>query len=175
MIPVSRISVSVDCSSNVGAFLWIGRCFSTVGAGWLSIGSPRTLKIRPRVFSPTGTVMGAPVATASIPLTRPSVEPMAIQRTVSSPRCWDTSATSFLPSFMVMLIASLISGKCPWLNLISNTALIICVILPVFCSAILFLLLFLHRLQLPESLPKAVLGYGFLAFTVTAFISTRLS
>ena len=53
-MPVSSISVSVDCSSKAGAFRWIGSVFSVLGAGLLSIGSPRTLKIRPRVFSPTG-------------------------------------------------------------------------------------------------------------------------
>ena len=38
-----------------------------------STGSPRTLKILPRVASPTGTHIAAPVSTASIPLTNPSV------------------------------------------------------------------------------------------------------
>ena len=108
----------------------------------MSMGFPRTLNIRPSVFSPTGTLIGAPVAIASIPLTRPSVEPMAIHLTVSSPRCCATSTTSSPPSFKGILMASLISGSLPPVNLMSRTALIICVIfpeqvsLPVFISAI---------------------------------------
>ena len=145
MIPVSRISVSVDCSSNVGAGLWIGKYSFTTGFGLLSMGSPSTLKIRPRVSSPTGIVIGAPVATASIPRTSPSVEPMAIHLTVSSPRCWDTSTTRRFPFFIVMSIASLMLGSLPWLNLISSTAPMIWVILPIFCSAILFLLYFIMK------------------------------
>ena len=106
------------------------------------MGLPSTLNIRPRVFSPTGTLIGAPVAIASIPLTSPSVEPMAIHLTVSSPRCCATSTTSSPPSLRGILIASLISGSLPSVNLISRTALIICVIFPeqllllVFISAI---------------------------------------
>ena len=142
MIPVSSSSCCVDCSTNSGAGLWIGSKLTFFGAGLLSMGSPKTLKIRPNVFSPTGTLIGAPVAIASIPLTNPSVEPMAIHLTVSSPRCCATSTVSWLPSFNGILIASLISGSLPSVNFISRTALIICVILPeqsfspVFTSAI---------------------------------------
>ena len=39
----------------------LGRIFTPSGTGFLSIGSPRTLKIRPKVTSPTGTVIGPPV------------------------------------------------------------------------------------------------------------------
>ena len=59
----------------------------TRGAGWLSTGSPSRLKIRPRHFSPTGTVMAAPVSVAFAPRVRPSVLLMAMQRTTSSPMC----------------------------------------------------------------------------------------
>ena len=107
----------------------------------MSIGSPNTLNIRPSVFSPTGTVIGAPVATASIPRTRPSVGPMAIHFTVSSPKCWETSTVNFPPSLVAIVMASLISGSLPSLNLISNTAPMIWVILPTFFSAIFYLLL----------------------------------
>ena len=106
------------------------------------MGLPSTLNIRPRVFSPTGTLMGEPVATASMPLFSPSVVPMAIHLTVSSPRCCATSTTSSPPSLRGILIASLISGSLPSVNLMSRTALMICVIFPeqllllVFISAI---------------------------------------
>ena len=100
LIPVSRTSVSVDCSENSGAFLWIGKRSAPSGAGLLSIGSPSTLKIRPKVASPTGTEIGPPVACASIPRTNPSVGPIAIHLTVSSPRCCATSTTNFPPSFV---------------------------------------------------------------------------
>lgn len=141
MIPVSKISVSVR-------LLLKGRSWSVDRQmrfhlrlhSLLSMASPRTLKIRPRVFSPTGTLIGAPVATASMPRTSPSVLPMAMQRTVSSPRCCATSAVNVVPSCVLMRIASLIFGSLPWLNLISRTALMICVTLPTFCSAMLFLL-----------------------------------
>jgi hypothetical protein len=55
--------------------------------------SPRTLKMRPSVTSPTGTVMEAPVSTTSMPRAMPSVESMATARTRSSPRCCWTSQT----------------------------------------------------------------------------------
>jgi len=51
------------------------------------MGSPSRLNTRPRQSSPTGTVMGLPVSTASAPRTRPSVEDMAMQRTTESPIC----------------------------------------------------------------------------------------
>ena len=89
------------------------------------------MNIRPRVFSPTGTLIGAPVAIASIPRTSPSVDPMAIHLTISSPRCCETSTTSSFPSLVGTLIASLISGRLPSVNLISRTAPIIWVILPI--------------------------------------------
>ncbi len=50
--------------------------------------------MRPRVTSPTGTVIGPPVSTTSMPRARPSVESMATARTRSSPRCCCTSQTS---------------------------------------------------------------------------------
>ena len=46
-----------------------------------SIGSPSTLKMRPSVSGPTGTVIGAPVSHASMPRRRPSVVAMATART----------------------------------------------------------------------------------------------
>ena len=64
----------------------------------LSIGSPSRLKIRPRVASPTGTVIGPPVSITSSPRCRPSVASIATARTRSSPRCCCTSQTSSVAS-----------------------------------------------------------------------------
>ena len=141
-MPVSSTSVFVDCSTRAGAFRWIGLRRTCSGIGLLSIGSPSTLKMRPSVASPTGTVMGPPAATASIPRTSPSVGPMAMHRTISSPRCCATSTVSRLPSFFSIQTASFISGRTPPLNLMSRTAPITWVIVPVFC-AVISLLLFL--------------------------------
>ena len=131
-IPVSSISCDVACSSKLGAGLWIAHFSSVCGGSTSSIGSPSTLNILPSVFSPTGTEIGAPVAIASMPRTRPSVGPMAIHLTVSSPRCCATSTTSFPPFFSGTSTASFISGRLPSENLISRTALITCMILPTF-------------------------------------------
>ncbi len=108
------------------------------GAGLLSIGSPSTLNILPRHASPTGTFMGLPLDVASIPLTSPSVGPIATHLTVSSPRCCATSATRVVPSLLFTLTASLISGS-PSVNLMSSTAPMTCVSLPFFSSAIFVL------------------------------------
>ena len=48
----------------------------------LSTGSPRTLKIRPRVAPPTGTLRGAPVSITLIPLVKPSVALIATALTL---------------------------------------------------------------------------------------------
>ena len=107
-MPVSRISVLVDCSSKLGAFLCIGSFISTLGFSLPSIASPRTLNIRPKVCSPTGTDIGLPVAKASIPLLSPSVVSIAIHLTTSSPRCCATSTVSVLLSSVFISIASFI-------------------------------------------------------------------
>ena len=52
-----------------------------------SIGSPMTFMMRPRVAGPTGTMIGWPRSATAWPRTRPSVESMAMVRTVFSPRC----------------------------------------------------------------------------------------
>ena len=51
--------------------------------------------MRPRVTSPTGTVIGPPVSTTSVPRARPSVVSIATARTRSSPRCCCTSQMRF--------------------------------------------------------------------------------
>jgi hypothetical protein len=53
--------------------------------------------IRPSVIGPTGTRICAPVSITAWPRVRPSVESIAIVRTVFSPRCCATSSTSRLP------------------------------------------------------------------------------
>ena len=53
-----------------------------------------TFIILPRVSGPTGILIGAPVSLTYCPLTKPSVESIAIVLTLESPRCWATSSTS---------------------------------------------------------------------------------
>src|SRR5574341_1119051 len=84
--------------------------------------------MRPSVSGPTGTVMAAPVSTASWPRTRPSVVSMATVRTVFSPRCCATSSTSRLPWFWACS-AFRMAGRSPS-NWTSTTAPRTWVILP---------------------------------------------
>lgn len=64
--------------------------------------SPKTLKTRPKVSLPTGTEIGRPVSNTSIPRVKPSVDSMAIVRTIPSPNSKATSRTIFvfLSSFL---------------------------------------------------------------------------
>src|SRR4051812_20340234 len=98
-MPVTRISASVDWSMNSGAGLWIGERRLVKTGPRSSTGSPTTLRMRPKVSGPTGTVIGSPVSTASAPRTSPSVVSIATVRTVFSPRCCATSSTSVRPPF----------------------------------------------------------------------------
>src|SRR5258708_1082455 len=81
--------------------------------------------IRPSVPGPTGTEMGAPVLAASIPRTRPSVESIAMHRTVFSPRCCCTSSTrlptSSLIDGLLTRSAEKIGGSVPAPNSTSTT------------------------------------------------------
>ena len=72
---------------------------STSGMGLPSTGSPITFQMRPRVCGPTGIMMGAPVSTASMPRTRPSVDDMATVRT-RSPGRWVCTSNTVLTSPM---------------------------------------------------------------------------
>ncbi len=92
--PVSKTSTSVVCSSKAGAARWIGRTLVRSTAPLPSIGSPRTLKTRPRVGAPTGTLIGAPVSWTAVPRASPSVVVMATARTQLLPRCDCTSQVS---------------------------------------------------------------------------------
>ena len=60
---------------------WIGAVVEVATGPRSSTGSPSTLKMRPRVASPTGTEIGAPVSVAAMPRTRPSVLLIATART----------------------------------------------------------------------------------------------
>ena len=114
-------------------FPWINeqRCFSVNwGKFWFywfavsSITSPTTLKTRPRVVGPTGTVIGAPVSVATMPRSIPSVGPRAIQRTSVGESCWFNFERHYfyLTARMKCII---IPGK--WsLNSTSTTGPIIC-------------------------------------------------
>src|ERR1700728_2478824 len=48
LMPVSNISSWVDCSSNAGAWRWMGRCTLALTGPSSSTGWPRTLSTRPR-------------------------------------------------------------------------------------------------------------------------------
>ena len=134
LMPVSRICVDVSWLSNFGAGRWIGQLsLLPTGAGLWSTGSPRTLKTRPRVASPTGTMIGAPVSSASMPRIRPSVELMAMHRVMLSPRCCMTSTVRFTSrsaALPVILMAFRISGSSPAGNSISTTGPMTCTTLP---------------------------------------------
>ena len=94
---------------------------------------PSTLNTRPRVASPTGTLIGAPVSSASMPRVKPSVELIAIQRVTLSPKCCITSTTksiSMSPDLPLIVTAFKISGKDSAGNSISTTGPITCTILP---------------------------------------------
>src|SRR3954453_1550507 len=97
LMPVSNISAVGVRSVTAGASRWIGQRSLTSMSPASSIGSPRRLKMRPSVMSPTGTVIGPPVSRTSVPRSRPSVVSMATARTRSSPRCCCTSHTSTPP------------------------------------------------------------------------------
>ena len=99
--------------SKIFEACWTTRKTSRISRALLTV----TFMIRPRVAGPTGMVMGAPVSVALAPRVRPSVpsyntyQPifrvakfescftMAMQRTTFSPRCCETSRTSFWPLF----------------------------------------------------------------------------
>ena len=92
--PVSKISTFGERSRKAGGSRWIGQRSVSAGmSSFSSIAWPMTFQRRPSVASPTGTVIGAPVSTTSVPRARPSVESIATARTRSSPRCCWTSAT----------------------------------------------------------------------------------
>src|SRR3984893_1695778 len=136
LMPVSRISTCVCCSSIAGAGRWIGSISPPEGAGSSSMASPITLNIRPKVSTPTGTWIGSPVASTGSPRRNPSVEAMAMQRTVLPPTSCCTSRTTFLGGFsrVVTTIASSRFGSRPGGNSTSTTAPITWLTLPIVSS-----------------------------------------
>src|SRR5579862_2744123 len=128
LMPVVRISISVDCSTNSGAERWIGSVWVASTGPRSSTGSPMTLMMRPNVAWPTGIVIGAPVSDTSWPRVIPSVESMAMVRTSFSPRCCATSNTSDLPAFCVRRADRMVGrSESKWT---STTAPITCVTVP---------------------------------------------
>jgi hypothetical protein len=85
-----------------------------------STGSPMTFMMRPSARRRPAPMIGAPVSATSWPRTRPSVESMAMQRTVFSPRCCATSSTRRLP-WLSVSSAFRIAGRSPS-NCTSTTA-----------------------------------------------------
>src|SRR5256885_3752702 len=145
-IPVSRISTFACCSETGGAGRWMGQRVIPSGAGSSSIGAPITLNIRPRVSTPTGTEMGAPVATTLSPRRKPSVASVAMQRTTLSPIAPSTSSTTLLPAAVFTSSDPNSSGCSPAGNSTSTTAPITWGTLPS------FVLLFVCAIA-PPSLP----------------------
>ena len=152
LIPVSRISTAGFCSSNVGGSLWITIFGASLIGSPSSIVSPSTLKRRPNVFSPTGTLIPLPSAVTSISLWRPSLAASIIHLTTWLPICCATSITHFLSPFCTSR-ASLIAGNSWFSNSTSTTGPRTWIIFPVFIKkASLYyfrflFLLFLLRLR----------------------------
>ncbi len=75
LMPVSSSSCDGESSSNAGALRWIDKVFFASTGPFSSIGRPSTSMMRPSVFAPTGTEIGAPVLTTFMPRRSPSEEP----------------------------------------------------------------------------------------------------
>ena len=132
-MPVSKISIEVSWSSKLGAGRWIGYIFSALIGPLPSMGSPSRLKMRPRPVSPTGTVIGAPVSSAVMPRTRPSVELIAMQRTTLSPRCSAASTVRWMFRFSSSILIALRSrGSLSGSNSTSTVGPITCTTFPAF-------------------------------------------
>ena len=125
LIPVSKTLGLVSKSVNLGADLWIGAVSEVFTGPCSSTGSPNTLNILPKVASPTGTDIGAPVSVASMPLTRPSVPLIATALTLWSPSsCWTSavSAMSCPAGFLASILKAFkIFGNLPAGNSTSRT------------------------------------------------------
>src|SRR5262245_20613371 len=122
--PVSNTSEIGSWFSKAGAGRWIGQnsLASNFPRACRSSACPRRLKMRPLVISPTGTVIGAPVSTTSIPRRQPSVVDMATQRATSLPRCWETSSTTLISrSGSESVSAVLMGGSLPAAKRTSTT------------------------------------------------------
>src|SRR5262249_33478706 len=134
LMPVTRICASVDCSTNSGAWRWIGSVRLLLTGPRSSTGSPITFRMRPSVSGPTGMAIGPPVSTAFSPRTRPSVVSMAAVRTSDSPRCCATSNTSLRPPESTWSAFRMFGSSAS--KRTSTTAPVIWVIVPMLLEAI---------------------------------------
>ncbi len=93
LMPVWNIWVFDSSWSKAGALRWMPQRSLTSSCSPSSRlrQSPVALKTRPRVASPTGTLIGPPVSVTVAPRTRPSVGFIEIARTMPPPMCWATS------------------------------------------------------------------------------------
>ena len=128
--PVSKISISVVWSSKDGGSRWIGRVWVALTGPLLSIAWPSTSNTRPRVASPTGTVIAAPVSRTSVPRARPSVVVIATARTQLLPRCcWTSHTSGSWPSRMISTALKM-DGSLPAGNSMSTTGPVIWITRP---------------------------------------------
>ncbi len=98
LMPVSKMDREVSKSTYAGDGRWIGNLRSVFTGPLVSTGSPRTLKILPKVHRPTGTVIEPGSICTGWPRYIPSVPCMATHRSVLSPnRCCTSHVTS--PAF----------------------------------------------------------------------------
>ena len=81
LMPVSKTSDLVERLASEGGSRWIVRHSTSVGAGWRSMGLPKTSNIREMIDLPTGTLSGPPVSSTAMPRASPSVGLSAIPRT----------------------------------------------------------------------------------------------
>src|SRR2546422_6292174 len=140
LMPVSNGIIRTSCSWDSGGSRWMGSLRVARTGPFSSTGSPTTLRMRPSTSLPTGTEIGPPVFFTCWPRTRPSVESMAMQRTVFSPRCCATSMVrlsdlSEIPWFETVKAVK-ISGSDPGGNSTSTTDPITCVTLPNFAVSL---------------------------------------
>ena len=140
LMPVSNGIIRTSCSWNSGGSRWMGSLRVARMGPFSSTGSPITLRMRPSTSLPTGTEIGPPVFFTCWPRTRPSVESMAMQRAVFSPRCCATSMVrlsdlSEIPGFETVRAVK-ISGSDPAGNSTSTTGPITCVTLPNFAVSL---------------------------------------
>ena len=81
LMPVSKTSDLVERLASGGGSRWMVRHSTSDGAGWRSMGLPKTSNIRERIPLPTGTFKGPPVSSTAMPRARPCVGFKAIPRT----------------------------------------------------------------------------------------------
>ena len=133
LMPVSKISTTGFWSAKLGGSRWMDQRVGVSGCSPPSTARPVTLKSRPSVALPTGTVMAPPVGVTSMSRQRPSPGESRMQRTVLPPTCCATSIVHTAPS-RVTSRASLMYGRFSSGNSTSTTGPRTCTILPFFTS-----------------------------------------